>query len=207
MGIVLTLAFVEKDDGPENLVPTSGALTEVRSTTENVAYLSDISMLTAAVTADTVRHRGSDADWSQPQLTAITVAPIRIPRIYDEIIGPPTRMTTIPNIHADFKNEPRDESWASAMESGIRHHIANSGTGDWAVVEYIECRSNTCEIAGYSMGGTENHPGNLLAGDFGAGWWQGHFNVYSTRHTYEGEEIPRFILIVTRVDHESRLRN
>ena len=106
-------------------------------------------------------------------------------------------------IHRAFKEEERDESWASAMESGLGLAIQRSQATNWATIVEIECRTSICEVRGYMPDPMENQeldPGSLLTGDLGAGWWQGSVDMISSTHTYEGEDVTRFVLIIADTD-------
>jgi hypothetical protein len=131
--------------------------------------------------------------------------PVQIQSIYDDVFGRPEPGNPLSELHFEFKDEPRDESWASAMESGISQQIAKSGTGDWATVENIECRSKICEVQGFmpdTMEHPELDPHVLLTDGFGTGWWQGGMNIMTRQHTFDGEGITRFMLIIVRIDEE-----
>ncbi|MDJ0750147.1 MAG: hypothetical protein QNJ11_11720 [Woeseiaceae bacterium] len=96
-------------------------------------------------------------------------------------------------------SEPRNESWAAAMESGISTAIASPEPTSPITVEHIECRSTICEIAGYlpdTMGHSDVHPADILPEDIGAGWWQGRIDTGVGVHTYEGEPFARYIIII-----------
>ncbi len=120
-------------------------------------------------------------------------SPISLPEIYENHINPQQRTVSFSDIHEIFKSEPRDESWALAMESGINHSIANSGSGDWAVVEYVECRSRICEIAGY-MHDDESHPRDLIRDFLVSGAWSGTLRAHSSQ--FSDRETNRFITII-----------
>jgi len=125
------------------------------------------------------------------------VSPISIPAVYEDLVaqrhGQPR--VSFADIHKIFKNEPRDEPWAAAMESGINHYLANSGTGEWAVVEYVECRSKICEIAGYTTGGDDNHHSDLISDFLRSGLWQGKPITHSSG--FGNTDLKRFIIIIS----------
>lgn len=123
-----------------------------------------------------------------------SVSPISIPDVYEDHIGPQQREVSFADIHHVFKNEPRDEPWAAAMESGINHYLANSGSGDWAVVEYLECRSRICEVAGYKTG-SENHPSELVEEFMSSGIWHGEPGIHTSR--FGDHRLKRFIIIIS----------
>lgn len=118
--------------------------------------------------------------------------------VYDVVFGTDT-YSPLSKVHMHFKREPRDESWASAMEIGIGHSIERSEQTSWATVEQIECRSTICEVAGFmpdNMQNPEFDPYKLFSDDFGVGWWQGPLDMSLRQHTYEEEGITRFLFII-----------
>lgn len=127
------------------------------------------------------------------------ISPILLPPAYEDHIRPKRRQVSFADIHNLFKNEPRDEPWAAAMESGINHYLANSGSGDWAVVEYVECRARICEIAGYRTG-TENHPKELVDEFVSSGIWHGNPRVHLDR--FGEQDIKRFMIAISSYSDE-----
>ena len=98
---------------------------------------------------------------------------ISMPTRYKEMIGPlePSRIT-FSERHASFAVEPRDEPWAVAMETGINDYLAAAGPGDGMVFEYVECRTRTCEVAGYIV--DEQAARGFDTDDLvEQSWWQG----------------------------------
>ena len=144
---------------------------------------------------------------AEPQVGSPAPAEPDLPQsVYDVVFGQPQPDNPIEAAHLAFTNEPRDESWASAMESGIREHIRGSEALEWATVDKIECRSSICEILG-RMPDSMYNPGlnsqDLISDGFGLGWWTGvGMEVMSREHTYEDEGITRFMLIIVRIDEE-----
>ncbi|MGH6947795.1 MAG: hypothetical protein ACREDZ_10745 [Kiloniellales bacterium] len=147
-------------------------------------------------------HR-SKKSTDSPGAAEHRATPITISTVYDVVFGNDDG-SPLSQIHSQFKNEQRDNSWADATESGIRLSIAKSGANDWATVEHIECRATICEIAGFMpdrMQHPELDPRELFPDDFGIGWWQGQIDMALRTHTYDDEGITRFLIIVanTRV--------
>ena len=196
-GLLVGVALIVSIGGhlrrTNELEPTSLDSTDTSASSAVVMEPSPESDANARVMPDPVQEsHPKRAAQSEPLSTNTKL--IRMPQIYDELLAPPRRQVTIEDMHARFKAEPRDEVWATAMEAGLSHHFANSGSGDWAVVEYIECRAQTCEIAGYLIEGNELHPSKLVEGVVQSGWWQGGDSVASSRHKGSGPE--RFVLIL-----------
>ncbi len=103
-------------------------------------------------------------------------------------------------VHMQFKNQQRDESWAMATEAGIRGSIDLVEAARIGVtVEHVECRSTICEVAGYMpeiMTRSPPDPRDIFVDDFGVGWWPGDFNTAVRQHNYEEEEFQRFLVII-----------
>jgi hypothetical protein len=103
-------------------------------------------------------------------------------------------------IHIQFKNQQRDESWAAAVEAGIRGSINPvAATRIGATVEHVECRSTICEVAGFMpdiMGRSQPDPRDIFVDNFGVGWWQGDFSMAVRQHSYQDEGIRRFLVII-----------
>lgn len=125
------------------------------------------------------------------------VSPISIPNVYEEHIAErfSRPRVSFADIHKIFKNEARDEPWAVAMESGINHYLANSGTGEWAVVEYVECRSKICEIAGYTTDGDQKDSHELIGDFLASGLWAGDPITHSS--SFGPTDQKRFITIIS----------
>ena len=95
-----------------------------------------------------------------------------LPAVYSEVIGSPQpKRLRVADRHAIFLTEFRDEVWASAMESGIRNYVSDNASNLDIVVEYFECRSEHCEIAGYAPPGKESDINQLKNGLRSSGWW------------------------------------
>ena len=122
-----------------------------------------------------------------------TITPISLPDIYEQHINPPQRSIRFADFHEIFKNEPRDEPWAAAMEAGLNHSIANSSSSEFVVIEYLECRSRMCEIAGY-LRNEEVHPRDLITDFERSGVWPGRFSTHTSRFSDAGAK--RFVAII-----------
>ena len=178
---------------------------EIRNTPDQVLRTESVVEMPATNLAqdaiDTATPAASDLQ-VEPTQPAV---PIQPESVYDIAFGRPEPGNLLWEIHADFESQPRDESWASAMESGIRLHIVDSEATEWATVEEVECRASICEVRGFMPDAMEHpdlDPYELISGDFGTGWWQGGINVMTRQHTFNSEEITRFMLIMVRVDEE-----
>ncbi len=131
-------------------------------------------------------------------LEVSVVVPLsNLPAVYDEVIGrPQPKQLRAADRHAIFLTEPRDEAWASAMESGINNYLADNASSLKFKVEYVECRSEHCEIAGYVPDGYSDDTGDLKNGLKNSGWWQGGVSSASTGREING--IERRVIIFNR---------
>ena len=127
-----------------------------------------------------------------------SAAPIsNIPAVYKEVIGRPRpRQLRVADRHAIFLTEPRDEAWASAMESGISNYLADNASNMRIVVEFVECRSEHCEVAGYVHDGSRDYISGLRNGLKNSGWWQGGISSASTNKKIDG--VDRFVIMFNR---------
>lgn len=120
-------------------------------------------------------------------------ADIKMPHTYKEMIGPlvPSR-TTFSERHENFASEPRDEPWAVAMETGINDYLATAGAKYGMVFEYVECRTRTCEVAGYIV--DEQASSRFDFHDLvKQSWWQGGRATSSIGPTINGTK--HFVII------------
>jgi len=118
---------------------------------------------------------------------------------YDAVFGYSEPSSPLEKVHVRFTDEPRDESWASAMESGISQALVRSDATARMTVEYVRCHSTICEVAGFMPDRMKNpqlDPYSLFPNDLGAGWWQGRIDFGIGTHTYGDEGITRFIVII-----------
>ena len=121
----------------------------------------------------------------------------RIPPVYSDVIGRPRpKRFNVADRHAIFLTEPRDEAWAGAMESGINNFLADNSLALNVFVEHVECRSEHCEVAGYTPFGLESDMSELKNGLKNTGWWQGGVSSASTSRTIDG--VDRFVVVFNR---------
>ena len=120
-----------------------------------------------------------------------------LPAVYSEVIGSPQpKRLRVADRHAIFLTEPRDEAWASAMESGINNYLADNASNLSFRVEFVECRSEHCEIAGYVPEGYLDDTSDLKNGLKNSGWWQGGISSASTGMEIDGVE--RIVIMFNR---------
>ncbi len=120
-----------------------------------------------------------------------------LPAVYSEVIGSPQpKRLRVADRHAIFLTEPRDEAWASAMESGISNYLADNASNLSFRVEFVECRSEHCEIAGYVPEGYLDDTSDLKNGLKNSGWWQGGISSASTGMEIDGVE--RIVIMFNR---------
>lgn len=97
--------------------------------------------------------------------------PEPVPEVYRDIVGPLAEQTSGPepyDLYVAFAHDVRDEPWAAAMEAGIANWSAGKHPSAEPVIDYVECRSSICVIAGHSSTGSRA----LLGSMRDEGWWQ-----------------------------------
>lgn len=119
-----------------------------------------------------------------------------MPRVYRDMIGPLTEQTAASepyDLYAAFAREGRDEPWAVAMESGIANWSAGRNPSAEAVIDYVECRSSFCVVAGHSSTGSTGFLGTMRD----EGWWQATGDLTDIVHSgLDGSA--EFLLFVSR---------
>ena len=103
---------------------------------------------------------------------AAIATPEPVPDVYRGLIGPLGEQTSTPkpyDLYVAFARDVRDEPWAAAMEAGIANWSAGRNPSAEAVIDYIECRSSSCMVAGHSPTGNLGFLGKIRD----QGWWQG----------------------------------
>ena len=201
VGVVIGAAIVLVISQRRNELEGTDANRDLAVIADDVSTIEETSIRAISNNAEsqTTRPEVRPAHLDEETEPETVIRPISLPEIYDEHIYRRKRQISFLDIHEIFKSEARDEPWALAMESGINHSIANSGSGEWAVVEYVECRSRICEIAGY-MHDDENHARDLIADFLKSGAWSGTPSTHSTR--FSDKDLKRFITIISgyRID-------
>jgi len=195
IGIVVMFALAEHSDESENAVESLDLEREVDAVRAPISPGGQIDQNNDPIQITQVEAIPTRAgEEGEPK---IRVDPISIPDVYEDHIAGRRRppRVSFADIHKIFKNEPRDEPWAVAMESGISHYLANSGSGGWAVVEYLECRSRICEIAGYTTGGDEHDHSELIRDFLRSSLWQGRPITHSS--SFGPADQKRFITIIS----------
>ncbi len=134
-------------------------------------------------------------DISQPRVIEGRGLPPLLPEDYYFMLEPPEdQPITTAERAVRFAEEARDESWAYTMELGINQHVAVA-TPVGTVIEYVECRTTTCMMAGYTQPGFENGS-RALIGEMGrTGWWQLGGETVSVSRGRNGEN--RFVHFLT----------
>lgn len=97
--------------------------------------------------------------------------PEPLPAIYRGLIGSLTEQTLARNAsdrYVAFMREVRDEPWAAAMEAGITSWSTGKDQQVEMVIDYIQCRSHSCIVAGQTLTGNTMSLGDLR----NQGWWQ-----------------------------------
>lgn len=189
-GISVTLAFKQFNEGSDRWEPP--VVVTPRSTEEAHEY-SDPSG--DGEQSSSVPSPENSIGDSETEVQA-DVPEIRMPSNYREMIGPVRpRQPSFAEQHADFASEPRDESWAVAMETGINDYVASSGATLGLVVEYVECRSRTCEIAGFQPDRNKGNVGSLYTLPRQP-WWQGGSANSAKLLTQPGDAGKEYFVII-----------
>lgn len=119
--------------------------------------------------------------------------------VYDIVFDDNDPYSPLSLVHTLFLAEQRNESWASAMEGGIRGSIVWTEVTSSITVEQVECRFTICEVSGYmpdDMIGLQTDPRDVFSDEFGVGWWHGDYTMVLRQHTYDDEGINRFLIII-----------
>jgi len=125
-----------------------------------------------------IRALGSE---SKSQVPAQT----NLPHAYLPFLEPKrhaTRRMTSDENYNFFASDDRDESWAYTMELAMQDYIASNQNTDGAIIEYVECRSRMCMVAGSVPDGSNDDFGEHLEAMQDTGWWQ----LSNTSHTAGG---------------------
>lgn len=153
---------------------------------------------------------GSDtrqASSEDPVDASTVVATARIPNtppVYVELLPPSRRGVSLEDLHWTFARETRHESWAFQVETEIRRHIENKNVSNRLVLEHIECREKTCEVAGHLLN-DEAFPTQELLADFDRTiWWHERYSMHSVSGHAGG--MRRVLLIITAQDFSDRIR-
>lgn len=128
----------------------------------------------------------------------------QLPSVYLEMLGPLVEKITLQDLHATFSREPRHDAWAFDVESAIAQKVVEMGISEWAVVEHIECRAMTCEIAGYYTGDGKPRAPKIVQNIDRAIWWHDHISSHTHRANADGFD--RFLTIVTAQSFPNRTR-
>lgn len=126
-----------------------------------------------------------------------------LPAAYISMVEPrplPENLT-VQEMYLDFNTDERDESWAYPMELGITQHIARRGSELGMTIEFVECRSRFCTIAGIVHDGGQPTVNILLGEMTQSGWWQ-TFGGASTVGTSQDAEY-RFVSIFPREESDA----
>jgi hypothetical protein len=126
------------------------------------------------------------------------------PQVYVDLLGPSWRSVSGEDLHWTFARETRHEAWAFQVETEIMQDVVDNEVATWAVIEHVECREMTCEVAGYLLGDSDIHPQEIVNDLDRSIWWHEQFSVHSIRGTAGGME--RFLIILTAQSFDDRVR-
>lgn len=120
----------------------------------------------------------------------------QIPEQYRQTIGPVVQPPTFGERFKAFEDEPVDVPWARAMETGLNDFIAVQGPQNSSVVEFIQCRSTACVIAGYSIPNQEGLDASILGDLRKQSWWEG--GRTSSTHLGRDDGTRSFVIMIDR---------
>jgi hypothetical protein len=120
----------------------------------------------------------------------------QIPEQYRQTIGPVIRVPAFGERFMAFEGEPVDVPWAQAMETGLNDFIAVQGPQSSSVVEFIQCRSTACVIAGYSIPNQEGLDASILGDLRKQSWWEG--GRTSSTHLARDDGTRSFVILIDR---------
>ena len=131
---------------------------------------------------------------AQESITIVDQRSPQIPEQYRQTIGPVVRPPTFGERFRAFEAEPVDVPWAQAMETGLNDFMAVQGPQSSSVIEFIQCRSTACVIAGYSIPTQEGLDASILGDLRKQSWWEGG-HTSSTRLSRDDGSISFVILL------------
>ena len=143
---------------------------------------------------------GKATDCAIPSASPAPTA-VLMPELYLDWIGYPPEPQTeryAYDYYADFAQDVRDEPWAAAMEAGIADFMARRLPPDKVVVDYVQCRSRQCVIAGYALADDTSAFGEIR----NSGWWQAQGITYEVM-TSGRDGRDNFVVFFERYPHEN----
>lgn len=159
-----------------------------------------------AASPDTSPEASSGRSGASTQPVAVGLmrpAEVEMPDIYAEMIEPQPLPKTLapPELFEKFTDDLRDEAWAYPMELGINQYIARRGGELEAVLEFVECRSRYCTIAGIVYDGGQATVNVMLSEMTQSGWWQTFGGASTVGRTTDTEY--RFVSIFPRAREDT----
>ena len=191
-GVVVTWAVLHKDEAlsGDRAAPPPLIEKQVRQ----VASPSSVAVLPQAQHQDTVEN-----------LVEVNAANLpNTPPVYVELLPPSWREVSLEDLHWTFARESRHEAWAFQVETELAQHVEDKNVSNSLVVEHIECREMTCEVAGYLLGDEEIRIQELLSDFDRSIWWHEQYSMHSMRGNKGG--MKRFLLIITAQSFDNRIR-
>lgn len=79
---------------------------------------------------------------------------------------------SVPELFQRFQIDKRDESWAQAMESGMRQFVTESAQTYGITVDDFECRASYCLLTGVSINEDPQRLSDFQRDLRESGWWQ-----------------------------------
>ena len=91
---------------------------------------------------------------------------------------------------------------ALPMEAGINNYVAAHAPELGTVIEYVQCRSNWCVVAGYILPGYADSSSQLLSQMRNEDWWHG--GNFTSSHGGAIGDNEAFVTMLSRIEYESR---
>ena len=128
--------------------------------------------------------------------SALKQSGVAIPESYRRTIGPVVQPPTFGERFKAFEAEPIDGPWAQAMEAGMNNFVAAHGPDYGSVIEFIQCRTSICVIAGYTIPNHEGLSASIIGELRKQSWWQGGNSSSSNLGSEDGRT--SFVILIDR---------
>lgn len=157
IGFLITVGAESDPDAPPAKVPRSSTAASQPTVSPADGILTNIDDTSC-----------DDITFGSKHEAIVTREPV--PDVYRGMIGPLAERTPTPTSYdryVAFARDVRDEPWAAAMEAGIANWSARRNPSADSTIEYFECRSRFCVIAGHSSRGSSRSLSTMRD----EGWW------------------------------------
>ena len=137
--------------------------------------------------SETVSATGSLQDESNQPLKA------QLPAQYGHLVAAPELSPE--DLRPDELHDIFD-AWAYSIESSVNSFLATNDISPGTVIDYVECRTNYCEFAGYVNEGYDHGAGQIFNAMRNSGWWQ--LGEYTTTVGNNSDGTYKFVVIILR---------